>query len=188
MAPTVLYDACVLYPAPLRDLLMRLAIAKLFQARWTDQIHDEWTRNVAANRPDILPQSLARVRRLMNEHVPDSLVVGYEVSRGPPQSYYNLPLSPHLEHGMQMSAMRRSLPLNHPLTRVIASTLKAVQVQVARRGRAHMGWERDGFPMKPGPEGVIGRGCHNWIAVENLLPPFKKAENFRFRMDAVVPR
>ncbi|MDG3008479.1 PIN domain-containing protein [Paludisphaera mucosa] len=78
MAPTVLYDACVLYPAPLRDLLMRLAMAKLFQARWTDEIHDEWTRSVAADRPDLSTESLARCRRLMDEHVPDSLVTGYE--------------------------------------------------------------------------------------------------------------
>ena len=37
MARIVLYDACVLYPAPLRDLLMRLALTDLFQARWTDR-------------------------------------------------------------------------------------------------------------------------------------------------------
>jgi hypothetical protein len=74
----VLYDACVLYPAPLRDLLMRLAVARLFQARWTDEIHDEWPRNVASNRPDVSPESLARCRRLMDQHVPDSLIVGYE--------------------------------------------------------------------------------------------------------------
>ena len=78
MAPIVLYDACVLYPAPLRDLLMQLALSDLFQARWTDQIHDEWTRNVLANRPDISPASLARCRKLMDEHVPDCLVTGYE--------------------------------------------------------------------------------------------------------------
>lgn len=78
MAFVVLYDACVLYPAPLRDFLMRLALTKLFQARWTDEIHDEWTRNVAANRPDLSAESLARCRELMNEHVPDSLIVGYE--------------------------------------------------------------------------------------------------------------
>lgn len=78
MARTVVYDACVLYPAPLRDLLMRLALTGLFQARWTEQIHDEWTRSVAAKRPDLSAASLARCRELMNEHVPDSLVVGYE--------------------------------------------------------------------------------------------------------------
>ncbi len=78
MARIALYDACVLYPAPLRDLLMRLALADLFQARWTDEFHDEWTRNVAANRPNISPESLARCRKLMDEHVPDCLVTGYE--------------------------------------------------------------------------------------------------------------
>jgi len=30
---TVIYDACVLYPAPLRDLLMRLALTDLYRAR-----------------------------------------------------------------------------------------------------------------------------------------------------------
>jgi hypothetical protein len=74
----VLYDACVLYPAPLRDLLMQLALTDLFQARWTEQIHEEWTRNVLADRPDILPASLARCRQLMDEHVPDCLISGYE--------------------------------------------------------------------------------------------------------------
>ncbi len=31
-------DACVLYPAPLRDLFMRLAV-KLYQPKWTEAIH-----------------------------------------------------------------------------------------------------------------------------------------------------
>jgi len=50
---TVIYDACVLYPAPLRDFLMRLALTDLYRARWTDMIHDEWTRNVLKLRPDL---------------------------------------------------------------------------------------------------------------------------------------
>src|SRR6266536_1885952 len=37
----VVYDANVLYPAPLRDLLIRLANADLLQAKWTSQILDE---------------------------------------------------------------------------------------------------------------------------------------------------
>lgn len=78
MAGIVLDDACVLYPAPLRDLLMRLALTGLFRARWTDRIHEEWTRNVLADRPDITAESLARCRELMDRHVPDSLVTGYE--------------------------------------------------------------------------------------------------------------
>lgn len=78
MARIVLYDACVLYSASLRDLLVRLALTNLFQARWTDEIHDEWTRNVLANRPDISPGSLARCRELMDLHVSDCLVTGYQ--------------------------------------------------------------------------------------------------------------
>jgi hypothetical protein len=57
---------------------MRLALADLYQARWSNEIHDEWTRNVAADRPDISPKSLARCRKLKDAHSPDSLVTGYE--------------------------------------------------------------------------------------------------------------
>jgi predicted nucleic acid-binding protein len=78
LPPTAVYDACVLYPAPLRDLLVRVAIAGLAAARWSDQIHDEWVRNLLANRPDLTPGQLQRTRRLMDHHVLDSLVSGYE--------------------------------------------------------------------------------------------------------------
>jgi hypothetical protein len=75
---TVVYDACVLYPAPLRDLLMRLALTDLYRARWTEMIHDEWTRNVIRQRPDLKPEDLNRTRVLMNAHVRDSLITGFE--------------------------------------------------------------------------------------------------------------
>jgi hypothetical protein len=52
---TVVYDACVLYPAPLRDLLMRLALTDLYRARWSDEIHDEWITAVLRNRPERYP-------------------------------------------------------------------------------------------------------------------------------------
>jgi len=57
-----LYDACVLYPAPLRDLLMHLALTDLFQARWTNAIHEEWMRSVLENRPDLRREQLERLR------------------------------------------------------------------------------------------------------------------------------
>ena len=72
------YDACVLYPAPLRDLLLRLALTDRFRARWTDAIHDEWTRAVLRDRPDLKAEQLQRTRELMNASVPDCLVTGYE--------------------------------------------------------------------------------------------------------------
>lgn len=76
---TALYDANVLYSAPLRDFLMYLAMFAPFQALWSDDIHDEWTRNVLKNRPDLTRQRLERTRTLMNVHVPDSLVTDYQV-------------------------------------------------------------------------------------------------------------
>lgn len=75
---TALYDACVLYQAPLRDLLVRVAAKGLFRAKWTDTIHEEWIRNLLSNRPDLSVEQLQRTRHLMNTHVPDSLVTGYQ--------------------------------------------------------------------------------------------------------------
>lgn len=63
---TVVYDACVLYPASLRDILMRVASTDLFRARWTEAIHEEWTRNLLENRPDISKIQLQRTVNLMN--------------------------------------------------------------------------------------------------------------------------
>lgn len=77
MRYTVVFDACVLYPAPLRDFLLRLSTTGLFAAKWTEQIHDEWMRNVLKNRPE-LEDKLPRTRELMNRAVPDSLVTGHE--------------------------------------------------------------------------------------------------------------
>jgi len=78
MAFVVIYDACVLYPAPLRDLLIRLAAKGLVRARWTDQILDECFRNILINRPDLNEASLQRTRDLMNRAIPDVLVTGFE--------------------------------------------------------------------------------------------------------------
>ena len=70
-------DACVLYPAPLRDFLMHLAVLDTFQAHWTEEIHDEWIRNVLENRPDLKPEQLERTRTLMNAHSRDAVVENY---------------------------------------------------------------------------------------------------------------
>lgn len=72
------YDANVLYPAPLRDLLIRLAHAGLVRARWTEAIHDEWARSILKNNPALSPGRLARTRMLINEAVRDCLVAGFE--------------------------------------------------------------------------------------------------------------
>lgn len=75
---TAIYDANVLYPAPIRDLFLRIAQSGLVFARWTELIHDEWVRNLLENNPKMNPESIARTRRLINEAVRDCLVTGYE--------------------------------------------------------------------------------------------------------------
>ena len=50
--PIAVYDACVLYPFHLRNLLVQCAVDRLVDARWTDEIHDEWIRKLSANGPD----------------------------------------------------------------------------------------------------------------------------------------
>ncbi len=75
---TVIFDACVCYPVHLRNILVQLATTGLFRARWTEEIHDEWIRNVLANNPKITQDQLSRIRELMNRSTPDCLVTGYE--------------------------------------------------------------------------------------------------------------
>lgn len=78
MAFIVVYDANVLYPSTLRDLLIRIAQAGLVQAKWTDEILDEVFDNLTANRPDLDPNALTRTRELMVRAVRDCLVTGYD--------------------------------------------------------------------------------------------------------------
>lgn len=75
---TVVYDACVLYPAPLRDFLMWLALSGRFRAKWTLEIHNEWKRNLLKNRPDLTAIQLDRTSELMDQALPDACVSGYE--------------------------------------------------------------------------------------------------------------
>lgn len=74
---TVLFDACVLYPQTLRDLLVSLARTDLFRARWTDEINAEWTAKLLARNPG-KSDRVARTLELVNQSVEDCLVTGYE--------------------------------------------------------------------------------------------------------------
>lgn len=78
MAFVAIYDACVLHPPSLRDLLIRLAAKRLLQAKWTTLIIDECVRSVAGQRPDLVPDQLARLRGWLTDPLPDCLVTNYE--------------------------------------------------------------------------------------------------------------
>ncbi len=75
---TVLFDANVLYPAPMRDVLLQLALTDLFRAKWTDDIHREWIENLLENEPHRDRAALERTRDLMNTNIRDCLITGYE--------------------------------------------------------------------------------------------------------------
>lgn len=76
---TALLDANVLYPAPMRDLLLQLAVTDLFRAKWTDDIHREWINALLRNGPLRDRATLERTRDLMNLATRDCLVTGYEL-------------------------------------------------------------------------------------------------------------
>jgi predicted nucleic acid-binding protein len=75
---TAFYDANVLYPAPLRDFLMHLALSGVYRARWSAQVHEEWKRNLLKNRQELTREQLDRTSSLMDKAVPDGLVTDYE--------------------------------------------------------------------------------------------------------------
>ncbi|OHV79979.1 PIN domain-containing protein [Rhizobium sp. LCM 4573] len=75
--PVAVYDACVLYPFHLRNVLIQCAFDGLVEARWTDDIHGEWMRNLAANTPALPIERLIATRDRMKAVLPEADVTNY---------------------------------------------------------------------------------------------------------------
>ena len=75
---TALLDANVLYPAPLRDYLLRLAEEGLYKPKWTEQIQNEWIENLLHKRIDLSKSALDRTKNAMNKAFPDANIDNYE--------------------------------------------------------------------------------------------------------------
>jgi len=75
--PVAVYDACVLYPFHLRNVLVQCAFDGLVEARWSDDIHDEWIRNLAANTPSLSIERLIATRDRMKAVLPEADVTTY---------------------------------------------------------------------------------------------------------------
>jgi predicted nucleic acid-binding protein len=75
---TVVLDACVLYPAPVRDILLSLAAEGLFKPKWTNHIQDEWLRNLLIKRTDLFEKDLKATIQAMNNAFPDANVENFE--------------------------------------------------------------------------------------------------------------
>ena len=78
MTPVAFLDASVLYPSTIRSVLMFLAAFDAFRAQWSEDIHREWTAALARDRPDLDVKRIARTRALMEAHLPNAMVSGYE--------------------------------------------------------------------------------------------------------------
>ncbi len=75
--PVVVYDACVLYPFHLRNLLIQVAVEGLVAARWTDAIHEEWIGSLVTRR-GIARERLLVTRDLMKDALPKADITRYE--------------------------------------------------------------------------------------------------------------
>jgi len=76
--PVAVYDACVLYPFHLRNLLIQCTFDGLVDARWTADIHAEWIRNLAANSPAVAVSRFEATRERMMAVLPNANVVNYQ--------------------------------------------------------------------------------------------------------------
>src|SRR5580658_4367593 len=73
MAFAALYDADVLIPHEIRDILMISASTRLHAVYWSDDIFQEWRRN-ALSKKLATEESVLRFQRIMNEMFPDALI------------------------------------------------------------------------------------------------------------------
>ena len=76
--PRAALDACVLYPAGLRDLFLRAAEAGYFQPVWSQQILDEMMRALQRNVEGMTVHKAQRLASLMNRAFPEATVEGFE--------------------------------------------------------------------------------------------------------------
>ena len=75
---TAFLDANVLYSAAIRDILMEVALAKMYRAKWSADVQSEWIEALVRNRPKLNRINLERTRELMNLAIPGAVVTGYE--------------------------------------------------------------------------------------------------------------
>lgn len=57
---------------------MRLAVKDVVRARWSERILDEMQRAILSTRTDLTEEQIVRTRTLMNTHVRDAVVTGFE--------------------------------------------------------------------------------------------------------------
>jgi len=74
----VVLDACVLYSAFMRDILLNLAEQGIYEPKWSDIITDEWLRNLLQNRPDLKEANLRRTIGFMEQEFTNPSITNFE--------------------------------------------------------------------------------------------------------------
>lgn len=77
---TAFIDANVFYGARLRSLVLFVAQTKLYRAKWSERVNDEWVDAVVkkAKRPSVTREALRSTRDAMNAAIMDCLVENFE--------------------------------------------------------------------------------------------------------------
>lgn len=94
MAYSVVLDACVLYPASLRDTLLRFAYAEFYDVLWSARILDEAERNLIAD-GRVSAEDAHRLRSKMAEAF-DGACVGAAAIAGLESAMTNDPKDRHV--------------------------------------------------------------------------------------------
>jgi predicted nucleic acid-binding protein len=79
MALTAVLDACVLYPVSLRDVLLRLAEAELYQVVWSERILGEMKGAILGKRLDIEEQKIDNMIAGMRNAFPEAEFDGWQL-------------------------------------------------------------------------------------------------------------
>lgn len=73
----VILDANVLFPFRKRDILLSFYSAGFFRGRWTEQIINEWTKNLKSKRPEFSKSIDSQVSAIETKF-PEAIVTGYD--------------------------------------------------------------------------------------------------------------
>lgn len=94
MAYAAVLDACVLYPASLRDTLLRFAAAEFYDVLWSERILDEAERNLIAD--GRVDEAGARRLHQAMQRAFDGATVGVEPIEGLEDAMTNDPKDRHV--------------------------------------------------------------------------------------------
>ena len=91
--------------------MVQCAVDRLVNARWTDDIHDEWIRNLLKRKPHLTRERLEKTRDLMKRNLPEADVAGYHhmipnLSLNDPDDRHVLATAIHANANVILSADR----------------------------------------------------------------------------------